>query len=47
VLKIENPNRDFLVCTDARKEGLGGVLIQEGHVICYESKKKMNMKSIM
>jgi len=24
---------------DARKEGLGGVLTQDGHVICYESRK--------
>jgi hypothetical protein len=39
VLKIAYPNKDFLVCTDACKEGLGGVLTQEGHVICYESKK--------
>ena len=28
-----------MVCTDASKEGLGGVLTQEGHVICYESRK--------
>jgi hypothetical protein len=34
VLKIANPNKDFLVCTDVCKEGLGGVLMQEGHVIC-------------
>jgi hypothetical protein len=27
------------VCTDACKEGLGGVLSQEGFVICYESRK--------
>jgi hypothetical protein len=39
VLKIADPNKDFLVCTDACKEGLGGVLMQEGHVICYESRK--------
>jgi hypothetical protein len=26
-----------LVCIDACKEGLGGGLMQEGHVICYES----------
>jgi hypothetical protein len=37
VLKITNPEADFLVCTDACKEGLGGVLMQEGSVICYES----------
>jgi hypothetical protein len=28
----------FVVCTDACKEGLGGVLTQNGHVIGYESK---------
>jgi hypothetical protein len=39
VLKIAEPNKDFLVCTDAYKEGLGGFLMQEGHVIFYESKK--------
>jgi hypothetical protein len=27
------------VCTDACKEGLGGFLIQEGFVICYEFRK--------
>jgi hypothetical protein len=39
VLKIADPEADFLVCTDACKEGLGGVLMQEGKVICYESQK--------
>ena len=39
VLKIAYPNKDFVVCIDASKEGLGEVLTQEGHVICYESKK--------
>jgi hypothetical protein len=37
VLRIVDPENDFLVCTDACKEGLGGVLMQEGKVICYES----------
>jgi hypothetical protein len=37
VLKIVDPEVDFLVCTNACKEGLGGVLMQEGKVICYES----------
>jgi hypothetical protein len=37
VLKIVDPEADFLVCTDACKEGLGGVLMQKGSVICYES----------
>jgi hypothetical protein len=39
VLKILDPNKDFLVCTYAYKEGLEGFLMQEGHVICYESGK--------
>jgi hypothetical protein len=39
VLKIADPNKDLFVCTDACKEGLEGVLMQEGHVTCYESRK--------
>jgi len=39
ILKIVDPHKDFVVCTDACNEGLGGVLIQEGHVIPYESRK--------
>jgi hypothetical protein len=39
ILRIADPNEDFLVCTDACKEGLGGVVNQNGFTICYESKK--------
>lgn len=39
ILKIADPDKDFLVCTDACKEGLGGVLTQENCVIAYESRK--------
>jgi hypothetical protein len=39
ILRIADPNMDFMVCIDVCKEGLGGVLIQEGFVICYESRK--------
>ena len=39
ILKIADPKKDFVVCTDACIEGLGGVLMQEGFVICYESRK--------
>jgi hypothetical protein len=39
ILKVVDPDQDFIVCLDARKEVLGGVLTQEGHVICYESQK--------
>jgi hypothetical protein len=30
ILRVPNMNVDFLVCTDASKEGLGGVLMQYG-----------------
>jgi hypothetical protein len=39
VLNIVDPNKYFIVCTVAYKEGLRGVLMQDGHVIFYESKK--------
>jgi hypothetical protein len=38
VLKIADRNESFLVCIDVCKEGLGGVLTQNGHVIRYESR---------
>ena len=37
ILKILDPFGDFLVCTNACKEGLGAMLMQNGHVIFYES----------
>jgi hypothetical protein len=39
MLKVPDRNADFLVCTDASKEGLGRVLMQEGRVISYISRK--------
>jgi hypothetical protein len=39
MLKIEDPNKDFLVCTNVYKEGLRGVRMKKGHIICYGSKK--------
>jgi hypothetical protein len=39
ILRIVDPNEDFLVCTDACNEGLGGFLTQNGFFICYESRK--------
>ena len=38
ILKIADPEKDYVVWTYACK-GLGGILTQEGHVICYESRK--------
>jgi hypothetical protein len=39
ILGIADPNEYFIVCTYACKEGFGGVLSQNGFVICYESRK--------
>ena len=39
ILRITDPNKEFVVCTDACNDGLGGVLTQEGHVIAYEFRK--------
>jgi hypothetical protein len=39
ILRIADPNENFIVCTDACKEGLGGVLSQNGFVVFYESRK--------
>eukprot|EP00253_Pinus_taeda_P006607 PITA_06607 len=39
VLCVADPEKEYVVCTDASKEGVGGVLMQEGKVIAYESRK--------
>ena len=39
ILWMADPNGDFIVCIDASKEGLGGVLLQNDCAICYESRK--------
>jgi hypothetical protein len=39
ILKVADPEKDFTICVDTSKEGLGGVLTQEWHVIFYESRK--------
>jgi hypothetical protein len=39
ILKVEYLDKYFTICVDASKEGLGGVLTQEGHMIYYESQK--------
>ena len=39
ILNIVDPFKDFVVCTDACKEGLGGILLQENYVATYESRK--------
>ena len=39
ILKVVEPYKDNVVCTDASKKGLGGILSQQGNVVCYESRK--------
>lgn len=39
VLTIPNPNGRFIVIIDASRDGLGVVLIQDKHVVAYESRK--------
>ena len=28
-----------MVCTNASKQGLGGIVMEDNHVVCYESRK--------
>ena len=39
VLKVVYPEKYFVVCMDACGQRLGGVLMQDNHMICYESRK--------
>ena len=39
VLKVADPEKYFVVCTNACVQGLGGVLMQDNHVVCCESRK--------
>jgi hypothetical protein len=39
ILNVAHPDKYFIVCVDASKDGLGGLLTQDGHIIYYESRK--------
>ena len=39
ILKVADPEKYFVVCIDACGQGLPGFLMQENHVIYYESRK--------
>jgi hypothetical protein len=39
ILNIVDPDEDFVLCNDACKEELSGVLSEKDHVVCYESIK--------
>lgn len=35
---IVDPNKVYVFCIDANKEGVGGVLMQDGKVVAYDSR---------
>jgi hypothetical protein len=39
IFNITDLDEYFVVCTDACSEGIGGVLTQKEHVVCYDSRK--------
>ena len=39
ILRVSDMEKDFTVCTDASKKGLGAMLMQYGGVIAYVSRK--------
>jgi hypothetical protein len=39
ILRVPDMKKEFTVCTDASKQGLGAVLMQDGGVIAYASRK--------
>ena len=39
ILRVPDMKKYFTVCTDASKQGLGAILMQEGGVIAYASRK--------
>ena len=42
ILRVPNPQKQFVVITDASEEGLGSVLMQDEQVIAYASRKLKN-----
>jgi hypothetical protein len=39
ILRVSNMEKEFIVCMDASKQGLGAMLMQDGRVIAYVSRK--------
>ena len=39
ILRVSDMEKDFTLCTDASKKGLGAMLMQDGGVIAYASRK--------
>ena len=36
IVRAVDPYKYYIICTDASKEGFEGVLLLEGHVVCYK-----------
>ena len=47
ILNIPAPNEDFVVCIDACKEGLGGVLSQRDHLVAMSPENQKSVRGIM
>lgn len=43
---MPDPNKPYLVITNASGDGLGGVMMQDGKVVSSESKKLQNAEKI-
>jgi hypothetical protein len=46
ILRGSDMEKDFIVCTDASKQGLGAMLMQDGGVIAYASMKLKKHKEL-
>jgi hypothetical protein len=46
ILRVPYMEKDFTFCMDASKQGLGGVLMQDGGVIVYPSRKLKKHKEL-
>lgn len=44
ILVVPDPSRYFLVCKDTSLEGIGAILMQDGRVVAYESRKLKDHK---
>jgi hypothetical protein len=46
ILRVSDMEKDFTICMDSLKQRLGGVLMQDGGVIAYASRKLKKQKEL-
>jgi hypothetical protein len=46
ILRVSDMEKDFIVCTDASKQGLGAMLMKDGGAIDYASRKLMKHEEL-